>query len=154
MRHYRRRGPSSRARAARAQGAQPAATRWGDDEARHLGDALARARPQGRSRRSRCHDLYAPGKIGDEGLDGAFLRTSPTRRDDGWGDEEARRERHALALKALDLNGNNKIGDEGMRHLGDALARGRPRSRGLYLSGNPASDAAKQAVQDALKNRK
>ena len=42
-----------------------------------------------------------------------------------------------------------------MRHLGDALARGAaPALEKLYLNGNPASDAAQQAVQDALENRK
>ena len=42
-----------------------------------------------------------------------------------------------------------------MRHLGDALARGAaPALEWLGLGGNPASDAAQQAVQDVLKNRK
>ena len=45
---------------------------------------------------------------------------------------------------------SNKIGDEGMRHLGDALARGAaPALKGLALGDNPARRAAKQAVQDA-----
>ena len=49
----------------------------------------------------------------------------------------------------------NKIGDEGLRHLSDALARGAaPALKHLGLGNNPASDAAQQAVQDALKNRK
>ena len=62
-------------------------------------------------------------------------------------------------LEELDLF-NNKIADEGMRHLGDALTRGAAPAikevgwSGLQIDGNPASDAAKQAVQDALKNRK
>ena len=44
----------------------------------------------------------------------------------------------------------NKIGDEGLRHLGDALARGAaPALETLGLFGNPASDAAQQAVRDA-----
>ena len=39
-----------------------------------------------------------------------------------------------------------------MRHLGDALARGAaPALKKLWLSANPASDDAKQAVRDALK---
>ena len=81
--------------------------------------------------------------------------------------------------------GDNKIGDEGVRHLSDALARGAAalaslnleknkigdeecatwptpsrarrgaRAHGyLDLDGNPASDAAQQAVKDVLKNRK
>ena len=42
-----------------------------------------------------------------------------------------------------------------MRHLGDALVRGAaPALETLDLRLNPASDAAQQAVQDALKNRK
>ena len=50
---------------------------------------------------------------------------------------------------------NNKIGDEGMRHLGDALARGAaPALEKLNLSMNPASNAAQRAAKDALKNRK
>ena len=41
-----------------------------------------------------------------------------------------------------------------MRHLGDALARGAaPALENLYLD-DTASYAAKQAVEDALKNRK
>ena len=60
----------------------------------------------------------------------------------------------APALENLDLYGN-KIGDEGLRHLGDALVRGAaPALETLDLRLNPASDAAQQAVQDALKNRK
>ena len=60
----------------------------------------------------------------------------------------------APALELLDLS-YNKIGDEGLRHLADALARGAaPALEKLYLNGNPASGAAKQAVQDALENRK
>ena len=43
----------------------------------------------------------------------------------------------------------------GMRHLGDALARGAaPALKWLGLDRNPASAAAQQAVKDALKNRK
>ena len=106
-------------------------------------------------------------------LDGAFLAAHHADAEQlnctklGWGDEEARRLGAALehatakgalkALKRLYLF-NNNIGDEGMRHLGDALARGAaPALVGGYrllFDGNPASDAAKQAVQDALKNRK
>ena len=112
-------------------------------------------------------------------LDGAFLvaHFADAKKLDcrklGWGDEEARRFAAALehataqgALKALvkiDLSNfygtsqaaKNKIGDEGLRHLGDALARGAaPALKELPLGGNPASDAAQQAVQDALRNRK
>ena len=58
------------------------------------------------------------------------------------------------ALKKLYLY-NNQIGDEGVRHLGDALARGAaPALEELGLGGNPASAAARQAAQDALKKRK
>ena len=80
-----------------------------------------------------------------------------------WGDEEARRLAAALehahnegALEELEeLNlSDNKIGDEGLRHLGDALARGAaPALEELNLCGNPANGAAKKAVQ-ALENRK
>ena len=76
-----------------------------------------------------------------------------------WGDEEARRLAAALehahnegALEELEeLNlSDNKIGDEGLRHLGDALARGAaPALWQLDLDGNPASAAAQQAVRDA-----
>ena len=55
------------------------------------------------------------------------------------------------ALKELYLDGN-KIGDEGMRHLREALARGAaPVLKDLDVSSNPASDAAQQAVKDAIK---
>ena len=84
-------------------------------------------------------------KIGDEGLR-------------HLGDALARGA--APALEILEL-GFNKIGDEGMRHLGDALGRGAAPalkevgwSSGLVIHGNPASEAAQQAVEDALKNRK
>ena len=109
----------------------------------------------------------------DRWLDGAFLVAHLADAKElicgslGWGDEEARQLAAALehataqgALKALKKLGLafNKIGDEGLRHLGDALARGAaPALVGGYrllFDGNPASDAAKQAVQDALKNRK
>ncbi len=48
----------------------------------------------------------------------------------------------------------NQIGDEGVRHLGDALARGAaPKLWSLNLDRNLASLSAKQAVQDVLKQR-
>ena len=58
------------------------------------------------------------------------------------------------ALETLSLR-FNKIGDEGVRHLGDALARGAaPALKELRLrDDNPASDAAQQAVEDAIKQR-
>ena len=59
----------------------------------------------------------------------------------------------APALEKLYLGGN-KIGDEGVRHLSDALTRGAaPALTQLSLYGNPASAAAQQAVKDALKQR-
>ena len=81
----------------------------------------------------------------------------------GWGDEEARRLAAAIehahandalqALVTLDLS-LNKIGDDGLRHLGDAVSHGAaPALKTLLLSGNAASDAARQAVEDALKLR-
>ena len=52
----------------------------------------------------------------------------------------------APALKELDLR-ENKIGDEGARHLGDALARGAaPALKMLDLDRNPASYYAKQCA--------
>ena len=57
------------------------------------------------------------------------------------------------ALVTLDLS-LNKIGDDGLRHLGDAVSHGAaPALKTLLLSGNAASDAARQAVEDALKLR-
>ena len=57
-------------------------------------------------------------------------------------------------LKTLNLDGN-KIGDEGLRHLGDALARGAaPALKELNLRGNPASKAARKEAKDAPKNSK
>ena len=78
-------------------------------------------------------------------------------------DEEARRLAAAIehahandalqALVTLDLS-LNKIGDDGLRHLGDAVSHGAaPALKTLLLSGNAASDAARQAVEDALKLR-
>ena len=56
--------------------------------------------------------------------------------------------------KTLDLV-DNKIGDEGLRHLGDALARGAaPALKELDLDKNPASKAARKAVKYTLKNHK
>ena len=49
--------------------------------------------------------------------------------------------------------GRSKIGDEGMRHLADALARGAaPALEWLIIRGNPASDATRQALRDARPN--
>ena len=102
-------------------------------------------------------------------LDGAFLVAHLADAKElrcsnlGWGDEEARRLAAALrhahthgALKALETLEliDNEIGDEGMRHLADALVRGAaPALKYLHLFNNPASDAAQQAVKDALENR-
>ena len=103
-------------------------------------------------------------------LDGAFLvaRFADANELDchrlGWGDEEARRLAAALehahaqgslkALEKLDLQ-YNKIGDEGMRHLADALARGAaPALKRLELYRNPGDwHRADQAAQDALKGK-
>ena len=52
------------------------------------------------------------------------------------------------ALKTLWLV-DNKIGDEGMRHLGDALARGAAPALEKLKLWTTASDAAKQALRDA-----
>jgi hypothetical protein len=148
----------------------------GDEGVRHLGDALARgAAPVLQT--LYLHDNAASAAAmqaaekarGDRMLDGAFLvaHFADTKELDcmdlGWGDEEARRLAAALehahsqgalkALEKLDLNWN-EIGDEGMRHLGDALARSAaPAIKAVGLKGNPASAAAQQAVQDALKQR-
>ena len=148
----------------------------GDEGMRHLGDALARgAAPALKELRLRGDTISDEGLL-KQGkrhyLDGAFLvaHLADAKElnciDLGWGDEEARRFAAALehatahgALKALEglSFAMNKIGDEGMRHLGDALARGAvPALQKLALDmndENPASDAAKKAVKDALKNR-
>ena len=53
----------------------------------------------------------------------------------------------------------NQIGDEGVRHLSDALARGAAPALkqrynvGLNLDGNPASDAAHGALRLMAKHR-
>ena len=51
--------------------------------------------------------------------------------------------------------GNNNIGDDGMRSLADAFAKGALPALEYApgLGGNPASDAAKQAVEDAFASR-
>ena len=145
----------------------------GDEGMRHLGDALAR----GAAPALYCLTLgldSEPAKAlkklcGDRMLDGPFLVAHLADAKElrcsnlGWGDEEARRLAAALrhahthgALKALETLEliDNEIGDEGMRHLGDALANGAaPALKYLHLFGNPASDAAQQAVKDALENR-
>ena len=76
----------------------------------------------------------------------------------GWGHEEARRLAAALehataqgALKALErlVLEDNDIGDEGARHLADALARGAaPALKSLELD-DTVIDAAKPALRDA-----
>jgi hypothetical protein len=147
----------------------------GDEGLRHLSDALAR----GAAPALKYLDLDSnpasdaairAAKPQQRWLDGAFLvRFHADAKvldcwNLGWGDDEARRLAAALehahahgalkALKKLFLS-SNKIGDEGMRHLGDALARGAaPALKALDLDGNPASPAAHRAVKDALENRK
>ena len=56
--------------------------------------------------------------------------------------------------QGLNLYGNN-IGDDGMRYLADAFAKGALPALEYApgLGGNPASDAAKQAVKDAFASR-
>ena len=55
--------------------------------------------------------------------------------------------------QALVLDGN-KIGDAGYAALAEALGGGAlPKLRTLELSMNPASQAARQAVEDAIKTR-
>ena len=49
----------------------------------------------------------------------------------------------------------NKIGDPGVTALAKACATGAlPACTFIGLTGNPASEAAKQAAKDAIKNRK
>ena len=117
-------------------------------------EPLTKRRPSGISAREPTGAFLVSHLADEEELDcGGF----------GWGDEEARRLAAALehahaqgALKApktLSL-GRNKIGDEGLRHLSDALARGAAPALGrLQLYNNPASEDAQQAVQNALKQR-
>ena len=151
----------------------------GDEGLRHLGEAVAR----GAAPALEVLDLGFgiagnPASVAaqqavqrackDRWLDGAFLvahfadKKAMGFNQLGWGDEEARRLAAALehahaqgalkALGALNLK-NNGIGDEGMRHLADALARGAaPALEWLIIRGNPASDAARQALRDARPN--
>ena len=153
----------------------------GDEGVRHLADALERgAAPELVSKHINlgsnpatntevaafvCKHRYQPTQL----LDGAFLveRCASAKAlacgNLGWGDEEARRLAAAIehahandalqALVTLDLS-LNKIGDDGLRQLGDAVSHGAaPALKTLLLSGNAASDAARQAVEDALKLR-
>ena len=49
----------------------------------------------------------------------------------------------------------NQIGDAGLTALAKAVESGAlPKCTGIGLGGNPASDEAKQAVRDAIANRK
>jgi Ran GTPase-activating protein (RanGAP) involved in mRNA processing and transport len=154
----------------------------GDEGLRHLGDALARGaapalgmlnlmrNPASDAAKGVVRSMVRYRCRPEQLLDGAYLVEHFADAKDldcyklGWGDEEARRFAAALehataqgALKALekiDLR-DNTIGDEGLRHLGDALVRGAaPALKELDLHKNPASDVAQQAVQDVLKNRK
>ena len=111
----------------------------------------------------------------DRWLDGAFLvaHLADAKELDcstlGWGDDEARRLAAALehataqgalkALETLDLSNSydtpeaskNKIGDEGVRHLGDALARGvAPALTTLDLRNNEIGDEGMRHLGDAL----
>ena len=83
----------------------------------------------------------------------AWLQTKPSP-DDEDGARQFFSQWLKEAARQLRLFGN-KIGDEGLRHLGDALARdAAPALKNLNLNQNPASATAQQAVQDALKQRK
>ena len=59
-----------------------------------------------------------------------------------------------LLTQGLNLYGNN-IGDDGMRYLADAFAKGALPALEYApgLGGNPASDAAQRAVKDAFASR-
>ena len=146
----------------------------GDEGLRNLGDTLARGAAPALYRLNLDRGSETAQTLvklcGGRVLDGAFLVAHLVDAKEldcrglGWGDEEARRLAAALehahaqgalkALERLDLE-ENKIGDEGLRHLGDALANGAaPALERLNLDRNPASAAAQQAMQDALKNRR
>ena len=57
-------------------------------------------------------------------------------------------------VQALEIS-NNNIGDAGLAALAKAVESGAlPKCTGIELLGNPASDEAKQAVRDAIANRK
>jgi len=57
-------------------------------------------------------------------------------------------------LQILGLS-DNKIGDPGVSALASACASGAlPALQSLFLSNNPASDAAQKRAMDAIKNRK
>ena len=50
---------------------------------------------------------------------------------------------------------SNQIADAGLTAFAKAVESGAlPKCTGIALSGNPASDEAKQAVRDAIANRK
>ena len=69
---------------------------------------------------------------------------------DGGVRRRARQRRGARAPDALDLR-QNKIGDEGMRHLADALGRGAaPALETLWLNSNKIRDAGMRHLGDAL----
>ena len=141
---------------------------WGHEEARRLAAALEHATAQGALKSLEVLDLSS-NEIGDEGLrhlsDALARGAAPALKDlTVWGnkigDEGIRHLADALvrgaapALEELYLE-RNQIGDEGVRHLGDALARSAaPKLWSLNLDRNQASHPVKQAVQDALKQRR
>ena len=56
-------------------------------------------------------------------------------------------------MQVLRLN-NNKIGDVGFQAFADALGKGAlPNCSLIDVEGNPASDEAQQAVEDAIASR-
>ena len=154
--------------------------RIGDEGLRYLGDALVRGaapalkelkfdemRAQFRSPAA-WRFLVKHRCLPEELLDGAFLvarfadATLLDCKSFGWGDDEARRLAAALehatahgalkALKRLDIS-CNRIGDDGGRHLADALARGAaPALEWVDVYGNPVLQAC-TAVLDALELR-
>jgi hypothetical protein len=147
----------------------------GDKGMRHLAEALAR----GAAPALKILHLYGiPGNkkvveyalmhraLPEQLLDGAFLaaRFADAKALDcgefGWGVEEARRLAAALehataqgalkSLEVLDLN-SNKIGDEGLRHVADALARGAaPALKDLTVWGNKIGDEGMRHLGSAL----
>ena len=108
----------------------------GDDGVKALASAISSgALPQLRS-------LFLPrNQIGDEGMAALADAIKPVSAG-GSG---------ALAQAGYVVLSDNNIGDDGLRALSSALAEGAlPACRACFVDGNPASDEAQQAVQDAI----